>query len=35
MHPVADELLDDAERLQELLLATWAAVPAGKARKKK
>lgn len=35
LHPVADELLDDPERLQELLLATWAAVPAGRGRKKK
>lgn len=35
LYPVADELLDDPERLQELLLATWQAVPAAKPRKKK
>jgi TfoX/Sxy family transcriptional regulator of competence genes len=35
LYPVADELLDDPERLQQLLLATWQVVPAPKARKKK
>lgn len=35
LYPVADELLDDPGRLQQLLLATWQAVPAPKARKKK
>lgn len=35
LYPVADELLDDPERLQQLLLATWQAVPASKPRKKK
>jgi TfoX/Sxy family transcriptional regulator of competence genes len=35
LYPVADELLDDPERLQHLLLATWQAVPAPKAKKKK
>ena len=35
LYPVADELLDDPERLQELLLATWHAVPAAKAKRKK
>ena len=35
LHPVADELLDDPERLQELLLATWHAVPAAKPKRKK
>ena len=35
LYPVADELLDDPERLQHLLLATWQAVPASKARNKK
>lgn len=34
-YPVADELLDDPERLQALLLATWEAVPAKKVRKMK
>lgn len=33
LYPVADELLDDPERLQQLLLATWEAVPAKRARK--
>lgn len=33
LYPVADELLDDPDRLRELLLATWEAVPAGKRRK--
>ena len=31
LYPVADELLDDSERLQTLLLATFAAVGEGKA----
>lgn len=35
LYPVADELLDDSERLQTLLLATFAAVGDGKAAKKK
>ena len=35
LHPVADELLDDPERLQQLLLATWQAVPAAKPKRKK
>ena len=35
LYSVADELLDDAERLQQLLLATWQAVPAPKPRRKK
>lgn len=35
LYPVADELLDDPERLQALLLATWEAVPAKKSRRKK
>ena len=33
-YPVADEWLDDGERLRELLLATFAAVGDGKAAKK-
>jgi TfoX/Sxy family transcriptional regulator of competence genes len=32
-YPVADELLDDSERLQALLLATAAAMPEPRARK--
>jgi TfoX/Sxy family transcriptional regulator of competence genes len=32
LYPVADELLDDPERLLQLLLATWEAVPARTAR---
>lgn len=32
-YPVADELLDDAERLRNLLLATSAALPPPKAKK--
>lgn len=32
-YPVADELLDDPERLQALLLATAAAMPEPRARK--
>ncbi len=35
LYPVADELLDDPDRLRELLLKTWEAVPTGKSRKKK
>ena len=35
LYPVADELLDDPERLQQLLLATWQAVPAAKPKRKK
>lgn len=35
LYPVADEVLDDPERLQQLLLATWQAVPARKVRKRK
>lgn len=31
-HPVADELLDDSDRLRALLLATFAAMPAPKAK---
>lgn len=34
LYPVADELLDDPERLQQLLLATWQAVPAPKAKRR-
>jgi TfoX/Sxy family transcriptional regulator of competence genes len=33
-YPVADELLDDAEQLQALLVATAAAMPEPKPRKK-
>jgi TfoX/Sxy family transcriptional regulator of competence genes len=32
-HPVADELLDDSERLRALLLATAACLPTAKPRK--
>jgi TfoX/Sxy family transcriptional regulator of competence genes len=35
LYPVADELLDDPERLQDLLVATWQAVPAARAKRKK
>lgn len=31
-YPVADELLDEPDRLRELLLATWRAMPAPKSR---
>jgi TfoX/Sxy family transcriptional regulator of competence genes len=34
LYPVADELLDDPERLRHLLLATWQAVPAAKPKRK-
>lgn len=35
LYPVADELLDDPDRLQRLLLATWQAVPAKKVKRSK
>ncbi len=35
LYPVADELLDDPDRLRELLLKTWEVAPAAKRRGKR